>query len=56
MIQDPELIKNNLVMKEVVGRDGSVVANMKIMCMIHAGHVAWHLDGDVGPDLVGLAT
>ena len=52
---DPKLIKKNLMMKEVVGRDRSVVANMKIRCMVHAGHVAWHLDGDVGRDLVGLA-
>ena len=32
-----------------------MVANMKITCIVHAGHVAWHLNGDVGHDLVGLA-
>ena len=48
---DPKLIEKNLMMKEVVGRDRSV----KIRCMVHAGHVAWHLDGDIGRDLVGLA-
>ena len=53
---DPKSIKKNLMTKELARRDRSVVANMKIMCMVHAGHVAWHLDGDVGRDLVGLAT
>ena len=37
---DPKLIEKNLMMKEVVGRDRSMVANMKIRCMVHAGHVA----------------
>ena len=37
---DPKLIKKNLIMKEVVGRDRSVVENMKIICMVHTGHVA----------------
>ena len=55
MTLDPKLIEKNLMMKEVVGRDRSVVANMKITCMVHAGHAAWHLDGDVERDLVGLA-
>ena len=52
---NPKLIKKNLMMKEVVGIDRSVVANMKIRCMVHAGHVAWHLYGDAERDLVGLA-
>ena len=55
MTLDPKLIEKNLTTKEAVGKDGSVVANMKITCIVHAGHVAWHLDGDVGHDLVGLA-
>ena len=55
MTLDPKLTEKNLMMKEAVGRDRSVVTNMKITCIVHAGHVAWHLDGDVGRDLVGLA-
>ena len=34
MMLDPKLIKKNLMMKEVVGRDSSVAAKMKIICMV----------------------
>ena len=34
MMLDPKLIKKNLMMKEVVDRDSSVAAKMKIICMV----------------------
>ena len=34
MTLDPKLIKKNLMMKEVAGRDRSVVSKMKITCMV----------------------
>ena len=39
MILDSKLTKKNLMMKEVVGRDRSVVVKMKITCMVHTGHL-----------------